>query len=214
MNCSRVPCPLLSPWVCSNLHLVIPSNHLILCCHPLLLPSIFPSIRVFIYVLILSTQSISKYWGLLESRDVFWAWTFLTDPNIKDPFVVGQICSCMFWIGPHFKDFWHRPNTSGATGKNPPANAGDAGHGGLITGLGRSPGGRSNPFQYSCLENSMDRGAWWATVHGVIKSQTLLSTQYHNGANTLMDALDKTKFKKLFGRPNVSINIWRGPNLG
>ena len=71
MNCSTPGFPLrLSPWVCSNLRLVILSNSLI-CCHPLLLPSIFPSIRVFIYVLILSTQSISKYWGLFEPRDVF-----------------------------------------------------------------------------------------------------------------------------------------------
>ena len=44
---------------------------------------------------------------------------------------------------------------------------------GLIPRLGRSPGERnSNPLQYSCLTNSMDRGAWWAIVHGVAKSQT------------------------------------------
>ena len=47
----------------------------------------------------------------------------------------------------------------------------------LIPGLRRSPGGENgNPLQYSCLENSMDRGAWWATVHGVAKSGTRLST--------------------------------------
>ena len=47
---------------------------------------------------------------------------------------------------------------------------------GLIPGLGRSPGqGNGLPLQYSCLENSMDRGAWQATVHGVAKSQTPLS---------------------------------------
>ena len=63
----------------------------------------------------------------------------------------------------------------GSLVKNPPANAGDAGGLGLIPGLGRSPGGGSgNPLQYSHLENSMDRGAWWATVHGVAKSQTQL----------------------------------------
>ena len=44
---------------------------------------------------------------------------------------------------------------------------------GSIPGLGRSPGeGNGNPLQYSCLENPMDRRAWWATVHGVAKSQT------------------------------------------
>ena len=49
----------------------------------------------------------------------------------------------------------------------------NAGHLGSIPGLGRSPGGENDyPLHYSCLENSMDRGAWWATVHGVTKSQT------------------------------------------
>jgi len=51
--------------------------------------------------------------------------------------------------------------------KNPPSNAGDAGS---IPGLGRSPGGgHGNPLQYSYLENSMDRGAWQAVVHGIRK---------------------------------------------
>ena len=51
--------------------------------------------------------------------------------------------------------------------KNPPARAADARDGGLILGLGRFPGeGNGNPLQYSCLENFMDRGAWWATVMG------------------------------------------------
>ena len=54
--------------------------------------------------------------------------------------------------------------------KNPPANAGDTRDVGFISGSGRSLGeGNGNPLQYSCLENSMDRGAWWATVHGVEK---------------------------------------------
>ena len=57
--------------------------------------------------------------------------------------------------------------------KYPPANVGDTG---LIFGSGRSPGGgHGNPLEYSCLENPMDRGAWWAIVHGVAKSQTQLS---------------------------------------
>ena len=55
--------------------------------------------------------------------------------------------------------------------KNWPANAGNARDMGSIPGLGRSPGeGNGNPLQYSCLENPMDRGAWWATTHGFAKS--------------------------------------------
>ena len=52
---------------------------------------------------------------------------------------------------------------------------GDAGDTGLIPGSGRSHGGgNGNPLQYSCLESPTDRGAWWATVHGVAESQTRL----------------------------------------
>ena len=57
--------------------------------------------------------------------------------------------------------------------KNPPANAGDTKDAGSISGLGKSPGGgNGNLLQYSCLENPMDKGAWQATVHGVVKSWT------------------------------------------
>ena len=60
-----------------------------------------------------------------------------------------------------------------------PANAGDARDMGSNHGWGRSPGGgNGNLLQYSCLENSMGRGAWQATVHGTMKSWTRLSTQY------------------------------------
>ena len=59
--------------------------------------------------------------------------------------------------------------------KNSPANAGDITDTGLILGLGGSPGGgHSNPLQYSCLKNIMDRGTWGGTVHRVAKSQTRL----------------------------------------
>ena len=62
------------------------------------------------------------------------------------------------------------------TVKNLPANAGDLGS---IPGPGRSPGeGNGYPLQYSCLENSTDRGTWWATVHGVAKSPTWLSDRH------------------------------------
>ena len=59
--------------------------------------------------------------------------------------------------------------------KNLPANAGDVG---LIPGLGKYPGeGSGNPLQYSCLGNPMDRGAWWATVHGATKESYTMTKQ-------------------------------------
>ena len=60
----------------------------------------------------------------------------------------------------------------GTSSKQPACQAGDAGS---ISGSGRPPGeGNGNPLQYFCLENPMDRGAWWASVHGVTKSRTRL----------------------------------------
>ena len=60
--------------------------------------------------------------------------------------------------------------------KNPPAKAGDARDSCSVPEWGRYPGGGSgNPLQYSCLENSVDRGAWWVAVHGVSVSETRVS---------------------------------------
>ena len=68
--------------------------------------------------------------------------------------------------------------------KNPPASAGDLG---LIPGSGRSPGeGHGNPLQHSCLGNPMDRGAWWAKVHGVAQSQIRLSNLTTSKTNKLV----------------------------
>ena len=76
---------------------------------------------------------------------------------------------------------WGFPGSSVV--KNPPASAGDAG---LIPGWGRARGeGNGNPLQYSYLENPMDRGAWWATVHGGLKSQTQLSDCAYTHIGTL-----------------------------
>ena len=64
---------------------------------------------------------------------------------------------------------WH-------SGKESACHAGDARDVGSIPGFGRSPGeGNGNPLQYSCLENPMDRGAWWAIVHRVVNNQIQLS---------------------------------------
>ena len=70
--------------------------------------------------------------------------------------------------------------------KNLPANAGDVRDVGLIPGSGRSPReGSGYPPQYSCLKNPMDRGAWWATVHGAAKSQIRLSIAHMEMGHTL-----------------------------
>ena len=74
------------------------------------------------------------------------------------------------------------------------ASACNAGDLGSIPGSGRCPGeGNGNPLQYSCLENPMDRGAWWATVHGVAKSRTRLSDFTHSSLTLIAEFL-KLKF--------------------
>ena len=66
--------------------------------------------------------------------------------------------------------------SGGSVVENPAANAEDTGEMGSIPRLGRSPGVvNDNPLQYSCLENSMDRSLWWATVHRLTKRRTCLS---------------------------------------
>ena len=95
----------------------------------------------------------------------------------------GSLACCSPW-GHKELDMTEQLNNSnkclgfpgGTVVKNLPANAGDTRNAGSILWLERSPGvGNSNPLQYSCLENSMDRGAWQATVHRVTKNQTPLS---------------------------------------
>ena len=90
--------------------------------------------------------------------------------------------------------------------KNLPANARDARDVGSIPESGRSPGeGNGNPLQYSCLENPMDGGAWWATVHEVAKSRTRLSNitlTFH------FHALEKEM------ATHSSVLAWRFPEMG
>ena len=84
--------------------------------------------------------------------------------------------------------------------KNPPASAGDLRDLGLISGSWRYPGGEhGNPFQYSCLENPLDRGAWWATVHGVSKSKTGLKQLSTHTCTIVFEQVNyKIFFKELF----------------
>ena len=66
---------------------------------------------------------------------------------------------------------------------------------GLIPGLGRSPGGgHGNPLQYSCLENPIDRGAWWATFHGVAKSQTRLKQLSIHAAQSVLPTTESVEY--------------------
>ena len=91
--------------------------------------------------------------------------------------------------------------------KNPPANAGDARDVGSTPGLGRPPGvGNGNLIQYSCLENSMDRGAWWAIVHGVAKSQTQLSARTHKHTHTHTQTQSRFNIRSNSG-PCIRVHI-------
>ena len=85
--------------------------------------------------------------------------------------------------------------------KIPPANARDVRDTSSVPGLGRSSGeGNSNPLQYSCLENPMDRGAWWAIVHGVSKSQTQLEQN---------EEVETPWAGELTGSPDLRVSLTR-----
>ena len=88
--------------------------------------------------------------------------------------------------------------------KNSPANTGDIRDVGSIPGLGRSPGrGHSNPLQYSCLENPMDRGAWWATVHRVAQSWTSCSNLACMQTRTCLLEVDELYWVAVFNTWNI-----------
>ena len=157
---------------------VMPSNHLILCCPLLLLPSIFPSIKVFSSELALCIRW-PKYWsfslnvnpsnecsGLISFR-IDWFDLLIVQGTLKS--LLHSSKASILQHSAFFLSQLSHPHMTtrfpgGSDDKESAFNAGDLGS---ILGLGRSPGGgHGNPFQYSCLENPMDRGAWWATVHG------------------------------------------------
>ena len=105
----------------------------------------------------------------------------LESPSFFPPVSVLQMCfhtslpcderSLSLFLLVYFKGVQGFPNDS--VGKDSACNAGDTGDASLIPGSGRSPGGgNGNPLQHCFLRNTMDRGAWWVTVHGVANSQT------------------------------------------
>ena len=81
-----------------------------------------------------------------------------------------------------------------------------------IPGSGRSPGEGNSPLQYSCLENSMGRGAWWATVLGVMKSQTWLSTRMHPFHRWGKQDLTETTWRK--AKEEDKRENWQGTTVG
>ena len=96
--------------------------------------------------------------------------------------------------------------------KNSPANAGDVGDAGSIPDLGRSPGeGNGNPLQYSCLRNPMDRGAWWAIVHGITKESdtTKHSRSYYStcSLNTYIRDFTSNFYPRNDQNKSQSLNI-------
>ena len=167
----RPPCPSPTPGVYSHscplsrclftlmfIESVMPSNRLMLCLPLLLPPSVFASIRVF------SDESVLRLrWPQC------WSFSFSISPSNEYSGLISSKLLVFIKMLPSMGGgllWWLRSKESAC-------NAGDTGS---IPGSGRSPGrGGGNPLQYSCLENSMDRGAWWATVHGGPKSQTGLS---------------------------------------
>ena len=83
------------------------------------------------------------------------------------------LCLNLFFSNSNLTDLWWMAIPGGSVGKESTWNAGDTGDAGSIPGPGRFlAGGHRNPFQNSCLENPMDRGAWQAVVHGVAKNTT------------------------------------------
>ena len=153
-----------------SIELVMLSIHLILCRPILLLPSIFPNIRVF-----------SSYSALRIRWPKCWSFSFSSSPSSE---CSGLISFRINWfdllavqgtlkslLQHHSSEASILQHFSG--GPEVKESACNVGNPSLVPGLGSSPGeGNGYPLQYSCLENSMHRGSWQATVHGIAKSQT------------------------------------------
>ena len=115
------------------------------------------------------------YSGSKSLSKTYWLNThkFISTSEIYSKHTVFITCQILYRYRYGYRYIW-APKVALVV-KKTTANAGDIRNMGLIPGLGRSPGGgHDNPLQYSCLENPMDRGAWWATVYRVTKSQTQL----------------------------------------
>ena len=151
---------------------VMPSNHLILC-HPLLLlPSIFPSIRVF------SNES-----ALRIRWPKYWSFSFNISPFNEHP---GLVSFRMDWLDlltvqGTLKNLLLHHSSKASIGSDRKVSAYNVGHLGSIPGWGRSSGeGNGNPLQYSCLENHMDGGALGYSPWGCKESDTTKRLHTHS----------------------------------
>ena len=98
--------------------------------------------------------------------------------------------------------------------KNQPAKAGDVRDADSIPGLGRSPGGgHGHPLQYSYLENPMDRGAWWATVHRVTKSQTR-PKQLRMHTRPMEENYGREEMREILARVWEQVGLWKVEQMG
>ena len=162
---AKLPCPSPTPRAYSNSQSLTNSCPLSQWCHPtisssvVLLPSIFPSNRVF------SNESV-----LCIRWPKYWSFSFNISPSNE---YSGLISLRIDWLDLLSFQGTLKGFPCGSAGKESAYNVGDLGS---IPELGRPPGeGNESPLQYFCLENSMDRGAWWAIVYGVTNSWTRLS---------------------------------------
>ena len=178
-----------------SIELVMPSNHLILCCPLLLLPSIFPSIRVFSNESALPIRwpkdwsfsfniiPSNEHSGLISFR-MDWLDLLTAQRTLKS---ILQHHSSKAWIlrcSAFFTEKAMAPHSSTLAWKIPcaeePGRLQSMGslrvrHDWVTSlSLSRTGEGNGNPLQYSCLQNPRDRGAWWAAIYGVTQSQTWL----------------------------------------
>ena len=122
--------------------------------------------------------ALAEPWGPCPQNSFLFGWTDCKKAPFLSCALTGQgqaLMGTCWWVSRLILQrgrWFYRPFPAGSVVKILVANAGNVRDAGSITGSGRSPGGEhSNPLQYSCLENHMDRGVWWATVHSVIKSE-------------------------------------------
>ena len=152
---------------------VHPTIHFILCCPLVLLPSVFPSIRVFSNESVLhirwpkywsfsfSTSPSNEYSRLISFR-MDWLDLLTVQGTLKSLLQHHSSKASILWWSVFFLEFPHS-----SVSKESACNAG--GPGSIPEWERSAEEGNGNPLQYSCQENLMDRGAWWATVHGITR---------------------------------------------